>query len=184
MEKYSMPQLLLIAGTGRNSGKTSLGCAILEKYGRQFPIFSLKITPHFHKGIRTGIVLYDSPDCFIAEEVSPGNEKDSQRYLAFGASRSFFMMTRDDQLGMALEVLFSKVPMEQHWICESGGARQWINPGVFLMLSQAVIEDRKPGIERNLSLAHKILQMNKDGFDFSLDELEPKPGNWYLKGLG
>jgi len=42
-----IPNLLLIAGTGNKSGKTTLACRVIEQF-RQSGISAVKITPHFH----------------------------------------------------------------------------------------------------------------------------------------
>jgi len=40
--------LLLIAGTGNKSGKTTLACKVIEQH-REHGIIGIKITPHFMK---------------------------------------------------------------------------------------------------------------------------------------
>ncbi len=43
-----VPNLLIIAGTGNKSGKTSMACRIIEQL-KHLEIVSVKITPHFHE---------------------------------------------------------------------------------------------------------------------------------------
>ena len=43
------PNILTIAGTGRNVGKTTLACSIIKKMALNARITAIKITPHFHK---------------------------------------------------------------------------------------------------------------------------------------
>ena len=44
----TIPNLLLIAGTGTKSGKTSMACRIIEQFP-ELKITAIKITPHFHE---------------------------------------------------------------------------------------------------------------------------------------
>ena len=43
-----IPNLLIIAGTGNKSGKTTLACRMIEQF-RNPGLISVKITPHFHE---------------------------------------------------------------------------------------------------------------------------------------
>jgi len=42
------PNILLVSGNGRNSGKTTLACKIIERFSKDHEITGLKISPHFH----------------------------------------------------------------------------------------------------------------------------------------
>ena len=44
----TIPNLLIIAGIGNKSGKTSMACRIIEQF-KTLDIVSVKITPHFHE---------------------------------------------------------------------------------------------------------------------------------------
>ncbi|MFN8208243.1 MAG: hypothetical protein U0T82_12670 [Bacteroidales bacterium] len=180
MEKFVMPQLLLLAGTGRDSGKTLYGCRILSHWGSSHSIYTIKITPHFHKGIRSGRIIHDTEDIFIAEELSAGPDKDSKRFLEAGAKRSFFIMAQDEQLGDAMETLFREVPGNISWICESGGARHWVNPGLFLLITQGGIEEKK---ERNAfyQLADQKIVRTGTMFDIPAENIQIGENGWILK---
>jgi hypothetical protein len=175
-----MPHMLLLAGTGRDSGKTLFGCRILSHLGARHTIYSLKITPHFHKGIRSGKVFRDERDFFISEELSPGSGKDSKRFIEAGAKRSFFMIAHDENLGDALEALFSEVSDHVFWVCESGGARQWIVPGLFMIISESKKEEWKPGSVSNSSLADRQIMRDGNEFDFPIENIQIGEQGWIL----
>ncbi|MBK8884338.1 MAG: hypothetical protein IPN67_18855 [Bacteroidales bacterium] len=44
----TIPNLLLIAGTGTKSGKTTMACKIIRQFS-ELKITAIKITPHFHE---------------------------------------------------------------------------------------------------------------------------------------
>ena len=80
------PNLLLIAGTGTRSGKTSMACKIIE----QFPdleITAIKISPHFHE-TTTGLISKSEKKGYsIYEETNRGTLKDTSRMLHSGAHK-------------------------------------------------------------------------------------------------
>ncbi len=47
-QHMTIPNLLIIAGTGNKSGKTTFACRLIEQF-RSLDIISMKITPHFHE---------------------------------------------------------------------------------------------------------------------------------------
>ena len=55
--RQNIPNMLLIAGTGRKSGKTTLACACIAHFSKQTGIYAIKISPHTHddEGLTTEI---------------------------------------------------------------------------------------------------------------------------------
>ncbi|NJO68933.1 MAG: molybdopterin-guanine dinucleotide biosynthesis protein B [Bacteroidetes bacterium] len=98
-----LPNLLLISGTGRNSGKTSLACAIIQKFAAFRPIIAIKIAPHFHEQDQIENYTYKTAEYFITEETRKDTGKDSSRMLAAGAAKSYYITTHDDHLLNAFE---------------------------------------------------------------------------------
>ena len=52
----TIKNLLLFAGTGTKSGKTTMACRIIAKFP-ELKITAIKITPHFHE-TTTGLTDY------------------------------------------------------------------------------------------------------------------------------
>jgi len=71
----------------------------------------------------------------IIEENDAQTGKDSSRMLAAGASRSFFVMATDEQLVKAIDKIINLNGSDTYYICESGGLRQYVVPGVFILVS-------------------------------------------------
>jgi hypothetical protein len=134
--------MILIAGTGRDSGKTTLACGIIRKFTGIVPLIALKISPHSHRISNTGRVIIDDRQFFIAEETDTGSGKDSSRMLAAGASRSYFIMAPDENLPLALERIPGVLDGKSFLVCESGGLRKWIAPGIFFVMTRNGMENR------------------------------------------
>ena len=71
--------VLVLAGSGRNAGKTSVGCALVRAL-EEFCWTAVKVTPHIHE-----------LSAAVNEELDFASEKDTGRYLAAGAKRAFLI---------------------------------------------------------------------------------------------
>lgn len=177
----NLPRLLLIAGTGRNTGKTTLACAVIRKFALLKSIISVKITPHFHKNIKSGMVLTDDPNLYIAEETDPTTGKDSSMMLEAGASHSYFVMTTDEHVQEAFCKIVELFPPDSLIICESGGLRLHTNPGLFFMMQKKETETIKPTAEKLMLLADHVITFDGEKIDFDPDRIEIEDNHWTLK---
>lgn len=111
---------IVIAGTGRKSGKTTLMCRIL----RLFPHRRWTAVKISHHGAESG-APYE-----IVEETEPGTRGDTRRYLAAGAARSFWV--RGD-FEAALPALVQLLESAEDWIVESTRASRRLACDVVLV---------------------------------------------------
>jgi hypothetical protein len=162
-----LPQLLLIAGNGRDSGKTSLACLILTKFSTSHQIVALKISPHKHKIAYGGEVIYDTENLYIAEETHVFSGKDSSRMLQAGASRSFFICAAEDQLMTAMNKILELTGANMLFVCESGGLRRYAEPGLFFIVDRAGSERIKPGTKKLIEF--EPVWVTFDGYQFNLN---------------
>ena len=181
MEPKVIPQLLLIAGTGRNTGKTTFACNILRKFSTNHKLIAVKITPHFHKNIQSGKVIIDRADLFIAEETDATNGKDSSLLLQAGARQSFFIMAKDEHLNTAFQEIKKIIPSGALMVCESGGLRHHVIPGLFFMMSKS-----EPGISKTTSeklklIADRVITFDGESIDFDLNTIEIINNQWKIK---
>jgi hypothetical protein len=181
MEPLKLSQLLLIAGTGRDSGKTTLACALIQKFSPSKSVIALKITPHFHKNIGSGKVLCNTDELFIAEETDSSTGKDSSRMLKAGAHHSFFVMTTDEHLVQAFLKIRELILSDSLIICESGGLRQYVEPGLFLMMHKKGTETIKPLSEKLLAQADCVITFDGEKTGFNPDRIEIINNQWTLK---
>lgn len=181
MEAFKLPQLLIIAGMGRNTGKTTLACTIIHKFSPLTSVVALKITPHFHKNIESGTVLTDNANLYIAEETSSATGKDSSLMLEAGAMKSYFVMATDQYLGEAFLEILKVIPSGALIICESGGMRHHVIPGLFLMMKNTRPGSLKPGAEKLMLLSDRVITFDGKKIDFDINTIEITDNQWTLK---
>lgn len=97
--------IVVVGGSGRNVGKTSLICGLIAAT-RELPWTAVKITSHAHG--------HPEP---LWEETTPGQGTDTSRYLAAGARRAWLMTAEQSELPIA--VLAAVLGSEGNLIFES-----------------------------------------------------------------
>jgi len=172
----SIPNLLLIAGTGTKSGKTSMACKII----RQFPelkITAVKITPHFHETTPGLVSISKENGYVIYEETEKNGLKDTTRMLKAGADKVYFAKVWDEQLFEVFREIMKLIPEGVPVICESPALRNFVEPGVFVIMKSDTIHKHKD-ITHLLTLPHVMFQFE------TLDSLRSIPvkftdGRWH-----
>jgi hypothetical protein len=140
MKEFS--KLLIVAGTGRKSGKTFLVCSILNQFQELKPI-GIKISPHFHDPTPGLVLLHKAKDYNIFREDSESGSKDSSRMLISGASSAYYIQVHDNYAGEAFSWLIDYLRTERPIICESPALRRYVVPGVFIITDSEQITIRK-----------------------------------------
>jgi hypothetical protein len=181
MTLLKLPRLLLIAGTGRNSGKTMLACRIIEKFSMTRTIVAIKISPHRHNIEPGGQILIQDDHICIHEETDTGTGKDSSRMLAAGAKRSFIISAKEDNLVNAIEHIINLISEDAFLICESGGLRKQVEPGLFLMVSRSKLSDMKPGIRELIDFEHVWIYFDGQNFNMDIDRVVIQQDCWNKK---
>jgi hypothetical protein len=183
MTPLKLPRLLLIAGTGRNSGKTTLACRIITKYSNTQSIVAMKISPHRHNIEPGGQIWIQNDHICILEETDWGTGKDSSRMLAAGAKRSFFISATEDNLASAVQETLKLVSEDAFMICESGGLRKWVEPGLFLMVSRNGPSVLNSGKRDLIDFEPVWVHFDGQKFDFDLDRIVIQQNSWKTKSL-
>jgi len=151
------PNILLISGTAKNVGKTTLGCNILS-YNANKDIIAVKISPHFHQMPSDRIYLKKEETYHISEE-NEISGKDSSRFFQTGARKVYYIQCRDDSLFNAFEEVLEWNDTNSLYLVESGGLANYIKPGLFI----AVTNTQKPVKPySNFLLADIIVDENID----------------------
>lgn len=170
--------LLLIAGTGTKSGKTSLACKIIAEY-KSLKIYSIKITPHFHE-TTTGLdPIVEKEGYSIYEETNRETSKDTSRMLAAGAFKVYFAKVWDDQLLDVFNKIMQNIPPNVPVICESPALRNFIEPGVFMIMNSEIVNKQK-NLSQLQTFRHLMLKLEE------LADIDSLPigfenGRWYYK---
>ncbi len=129
-----IPNLVIIAGTGTKSGKTTMACRIIEQI--QHPeLVAIKITPHFHETTPGLTLISGGKGYSIYKETNPGTTKDTSRMLVAGASHVFFAKVTDETLFRAFSEIMEQIAGTPPIVCESPALRYYVDPGMFIVMS-------------------------------------------------
>lgn len=132
---------ILIAGTGRNVGKTLLACDIIRELSSGMEVTAVKISNHFHPIENGQKRLADNPRYQIIEE-SINSDKDSARMRKAGAKVSYYIQSHQENLYEAVMHLHAELK-NGPVVCESGGLHHFIMPGLFFLVEGNAIPDNK-----------------------------------------
>lgn len=173
-----IPNLLLIAGTGNKSGKTSMACRIIESFP-DLAITAIKITPHFHETTEGLIASAESYGYSIYEETNSESGKDTSRMLHSGAARVYFAKVWDNKLLEAFLRIMEKTEAGTPVICESPALRNYTEPGVFIIMTSDTNYNKKD-IKHLQTLPHLMIRLEDlskiSSLPFAFEE-----GKWVLK---
>ncbi|PTN09931.1 hypothetical protein [Mangrovibacterium marinum] len=161
--KPNWANILLIAGSGQNAGKTSFLCQLLEQHKEKQPI-AVKLSHHFHEPTPGLILLAEEPGLQLFEETNRTTNKDSSLYLQHGAYRSFYIQCKDEYLQQAFISLLPYLEADQPILIESAGLHHVIDAGLFVFVINNNIAT-KPATEINRKIADLII--TSDGKQFS-----------------
>ncbi len=149
----TLPNWLLISGSGRNVGKTTLTCRIIHETSGLEPV-AVKISSHLHPLPENSEWIIRSKDFAVIRETLI-NSKDSSKMLQAGAESAFYAQGPDYRLPEILSALLN-FTQNRPVICESGGLRKLIIPGIYFLIK----DDEnyiKPAIETLGLFADKVL---------------------------
>ena len=152
--------MLLISGTGQNSGKTTLVCRLIAEFSKQFPVIAIKISPHFHEPPPQLPVIAAYEGFVIYEEIQYGTGKDSSRFLDAGAKRVCFITAKREKQGAAMETLLEKIPATTPIICEAGGLHQYFKPALHIV----TLSKNKPPQKEIPQSADVVVEFDGVGF--------------------
>jgi hypothetical protein len=154
------PNLLLICGSGRGTGKTLLACNIIEQSKNKENIVAMKISMHAHEHSMAMELILAGTGYSVWKENSV-SEKDSGRFLNAGAQTVHYIETDDGHLYDSFLSVISLLPDHSLIICESGGLSKYVKPGVLLYIrEQDYIPDDHKTMMQNL--ADKIIFSGSD----------------------
>ncbi len=173
-----MSKLILIAGTGRNVGKTTLACELIEQISKHEDVIGLKISPHIHTQNKNTELLLETDQYSIFHESDKQTNKDSSRMLKAGAKKVFYIQSEDERIGEAFQKLNEVIDDHIPIVCESGGLRNFVIPSAFLICNKkgnTVFKEKHHAI---IPKADKILQFDELGFDYDISRICFKNGTW------
>ncbi len=130
-------RLLIIAGSGRNTGKTTLATSIIKNLSSHYSFIGLKVCTK-----RTGEEKYhgvheDIPsDSFsIYRETGTDPHKDTAKMMVAGAEKAFFIIAdKSKVLDTYKAIREFAINDNAYIVCESGSLRKHVKPALFLFL--------------------------------------------------
>ena len=143
-----IPNLLMIAGTGRKVGKTTFACMMIEKCAATHPVTAVKISPHLHRQSPGQKIIAETKEFQIIEESNPDGTKDSSRMMKAGAVRVFYIQTRDRNIREPFDQILQLIPKNQPVICESGALLNHAKPGLFVLVKRKGQTAFKKGLDK------------------------------------
>ena len=161
----SLPNMVMIGGNSRNSGKTTMACDIISKLSGIHEIIGLKVTSvHPEEDEMHVNHTCEDASCFsIFEELNTDSYKDTSKMLRAGATHVFYVRVSDKFVEKAILHFMSKYINNWVIVCESRSLRNIIKPGFFLMMKHLPETGKaKPDIESFMSLADKVFCYDKD----------------------
>lgn len=124
--------LLIISGSGRRTGKTTLACALIRHFTAICPLIAVKISPHANHNAGMAALIIEKNGFKLYEETTP-NAKDSGLFLESGALKSYFLEVTDHNIDIAWEHLNrTLLKPDQAILCESGYLGHLVKPGIMI----------------------------------------------------
>lgn len=171
---------ILVSGSGRNVGKTTLACNIIKKLSIDYKVFGIKISPHFHKTSDQQKLIREGEGFKIYQELNTDSEKDSSKMLELGAVKVYFIQCGDDKIKFAVESILDLLPSNSPIVCESGSFAKTYKPGLHLLVVGEQADETKKSYQQNLANADFTITRS----DFSVKEnyfdLKYNGTNWKI----
>lgn len=178
--------LIIIGGTGRNVGKTTLAIEIIRNTSKQNPVIGLKVSTH-KKGeevFHGDHAPMDVTTYRINVEKGILPHKDTAAMLRAGATEAYYIETRDEYVPSAWNE-FNRSYNHSHKpvVCESRSLRKHVKPGLFILLINP--ENTKDSSFQYKELADYIYYYNDDlkGIIQLAQSIEFNPSGWVFKNV-
>lgn len=178
---YKWDNLLIIAGTGRNVGKTTLACKIIEKTSGKKDVIGIKISPHQHTPNKNMKLIISNDNYLIFEEKNKSSLKDTSRMLSAGARKVYYIQAENFLVRQAFQAISHELDSKIPIVCESGELRNFITPSVFLVCHGSSEKKIKEKIQKLISKADAIIKFDENKPEFDLLNINFVNGKWGLK---
>lgn len=174
------PVMLLIGAASKHAGKTELACRIIGEFCAKTAVSAAKVTVIDKPGDSYSLI---KGPYVITVETDPSGNQDTCRMLKAGAGRVLWLRVMRESLREGVEALAGMMDRNTAWVCESNSIRQFIRPGVFLMVTNEVAPGFKPSAEQMREQADRMVSFVQADFSFSLnlDRLSFENNRWCLR---
>ncbi len=171
----NISNLLLIAGTGRNVGKTLFACEVIRHLKKTCKVIGIKISHHFHP-IEEGQIMIEKNEKYSVVQETLLSNKDSSRMKQAGADKVFYIQSGLENLLEAFHTIYPELH-DCAIVCESGGLREHIEPGLFFLIKGEEIPDNKKQV---LDYKPLIVSYTSNLASFDVSEIHFKDNRFTL----
>lgn len=184
MKMEELKNILLVSGSGRNCGKTTLVCHAISQLAEQGTVYGLKITPHFHMTANNQQIVAEGEGFRIFKENDCQSGKDSARMLHAGAKEVYFIQCFDEDLAEVYAYLKELIPEDSPIVCESGSLANVYKPGMHILIEGIDIDYTKKSYQVNLKLADVVFTHADFSPSNFFHEIQYSRNNWDLRKTG
>lgn len=166
-ERAPFPKMILVAGDGRNVGKTTFSVQITRRLSAISGVVGIKTTPHMHV-LSDGLEILEQTEDYVVALEKGVHRKDSSLLLQAGAEKVYLIMAAQQHLGRAFSRISASV---QNKICiaESGGLVEYVRPAKFFFIKN---HDKEIGKKHYLEFDPVVVTNMENRFDFAMEELD------------
>ncbi len=186
MGKY-FHNILIVCGSGRKVGKTTLICSIINNISKKHSIVAIKISPHFHQ--RSPLMQLMQPvekeegyNIYMENNI---HSKDSSLFLQAGANPVYYIEALDQNLERAFYSVLKKTGTDKLIVIESGYLGKIIKPAILVYLKKdesITLSPKKYSIEDKADMVLHIKDKLSAGDLKSVtNNIVCKNNNWYLQ---
>ncbi|HSL16619.1 MAG TPA: hypothetical protein VLB51_01815 [Methylomirabilota bacterium] len=186
--RLDRPDLLIVGGTSRHSGKTERAGRLNGRHAPSMPVVGLKVTTvdrsdgHCpHGGDGCGVCSTLEAPWIVSRELDRSSAKDSCRLLAGGAHRVYWLRVLRSELAEGAADLVTRVPPGWVGVGESSSLVSVVEPGLFLLVRAAGSTRAKPSARAVAHLADRVVVSDGRSFDLDLDRISVVAGQWALR---
>jgi hypothetical protein len=152
----------VVAGQTRGVGKTSVMCGLMAAMPER-EWTAVKVSVHGHEeGVE------------VCEETSAGSGKDSERYLAAGAVRSFYISVPANGLWRAIPRLLDILAEARDAMVESASVLEYLRPEVALAVIDPSAGEVKESLQRCFERIDAVVTTGSGPLGGAFLELEAK----------
>ena len=182
------PNMLMVGSAGRDCGKTELACSLIRRFCRGHDLVGVKVTAVQDRGGECprggqgcGVCSSLEGAYCLTEETNTGGRKDTERLLAAGARKVYWLRVLREHLWEGAVALFEVIGDDTLVICESNSLRTVVEPGVFLMVRRRDSARLKPSAEAVRRLVDRLVVSDGHDFDLALDSIELVGTEWAIR---
>ncbi len=178
--------MIMIGGTARHAGKTSLACKMLYSFTQNEPITAIKVTPEDNPCYAVNpawgkILLADTANgIYLTEDTTVDPEKDTARLREAGAHHVWWLHCSRASLPEAAGFLKKQLRPGTVSVCESTSLRAVIEPDLFILIHQAGSRQTKSSADMLQNHADLVVEYDSGIFRPDIDYITLIDGIWQL----